>query len=664
MSSQALAVEAAVTGHPPVDAPVVVIGTGPVGIRAAQELLRRAPDRGLVIYGNEPWQPYNRVRLSSLLAGELNLTALDNSLPALDDEKLLQRHNCPVVSIDRQARAVTDVTGHVQAYSDLVLATGSRAHVPNVPGVELPGVYTFRDLNDAQWLMARRVRSRRTVVLGGGLLGLEAAKAMQFANTEVVVIEHAPRLMARQLDAEAGEMLREHVLSLGLRVILNDSVDEITGGERVEGVQLHSGRYLACDTLVLATGIKPNVELALAAGLKIGRGIAVNDRMQSADPHIYAVGECAEHRGQVYGLVAPGLEQAAVAAHCIAGGASAYAGSIAATRLKVVGRPVFSMGQVGEEEHPLTYREYHYVNHSQGIYRKLVLKKGRLAGAIVTGDWDELGRLQEGITRQRRIWPWQLARFQRRGWLWPDQDAVKVADWPASAIVCNCTGVTRGRLTEALGSQACATVDDLARCTGASSVCGSCKPLLAELLGSDLPIEAPRGSRPLMGLAVLALLAALALFVLAPYPYAESVQTWRLDLLWRDGLWKQISGYTLAGLSLLGLLVSLRKRWKRFGFGDFGYWRVFHTGLGLLVLTLLAAHTGLHLGVNLNFALMSVFLGLALAGGVSGLAIVVERKLSRSLGKRLRAWTTWAHIALFWPLPALLGFHIASVYYF
>jgi nitrite reductase (NADH) large subunit len=294
----------------PATLPVVIVGAGPVGIKTAQELHRRRTDVPIVIYGDEPSEPYNRVRLSGLLSGELTWQALTRDLALPQTRNVEARLGCAVVSIDRECRTVCDAAGYVQPYSNVVVATGSRPHVPRIPGMSLPGVYTFRDARDVQQLIARRVRTRRTIVLGGGLLGLEAARAMQRFNTHVHVVEHFTRLMMRQLDEAGARLLLEHVQGLGIDVILGDSAVRVLGGDRVSGLALRSGATLECDTIIVATGIQPNIELARAAGLHVGRGIRVNDRMQSSDPLIYAVGECAEHRDRVYGIVAPGLEQA------------------------------------------------------------------------------------------------------------------------------------------------------------------------------------------------------------------------------------------------------------------------------------------------------------------------------------------------------------------
>ncbi len=649
---------------PTAAAPVVIVGAGPAGIHTAQELLRRGYSDPLLIFGNEPWEPYNRVRLSSLLAGEIGQAELAN-MPRLQQGSALTAHyNCAVLAIDRPTRTLLDATGRVHLYRDLVLATGSRPHIPHISGTDLSGVFCFRDMNDAQALMARRVRSRRTVVLGGGVLGLEVARAMQRNQTDVLVVHHNSHLMSRQLDAAAAEILREQVLALGMQVVLGDGVREIFGEGAVRGVRLRSGREILCDTVVVSTGIRPNVQLALQAGLSVGRGIRVDDGMRSADAHIYAVGECAEHRGQVYGLAGPALEQAAVAAHSVLGGKAVYHGSTTATRLKVANCKVFSMGVVSEEERPLNYRSAVYSHPGRGLYRKLVLHQGRVIGAVAMGEWQALGRVQEAVTRQRRLWPWQLLRFRRHGELWPAEDSARVCDWSAATTVCNCTGVTRGALGKAMAA-GCNSVTALAQATGASTVCGGCRPLLADLVGGAGALEKARSQRSLLGLSVLALFIAVLIAALPALPFSATVQGGiHLDVLWREWLLKQISGYTLAGLTLLGLLLPLRKRWPRFSAGSYPAWRAAHAVLGVLALIALAAHTGLSFGINLNNWLMSIFCVAVLLGSFAGGVTALENRIGGAAARRWRGRINALHLYAAWPLPVLLGFHITSVYYF
>ncbi|MGH6663166.1 MAG: NAD(P)/FAD-dependent oxidoreductase, partial [Rhodospirillales bacterium] len=330
---------------------MIVVGTGPAGMRVAQELVQRSPECRVRMFGDERWRPYNRVRLTPLMVGDIRLA--DVYFPTLcapdgAEIEILQRR---IVAIDRESQTVTDMRGDSHRYGRLVLATGSRPHVPSIAGVDQANVFTFRDLDDVEKLMARIAQSRRAVVIGGGLLGLEAARGLHQHKIETVVIEHERHLMPRQLDDRAGAILADHMGGLGVAVVTGDGIRVIVGDGRVAGVRLLSGREIACDTVVVCTGIRPNVGFAQDARLSVGHGIRVDDHMRTSDPTIYAVGECAEHRDKIYGLVAPGLEQAAVAAHAILGGESQYGGSIAATRLKVVGIPVFNIGAVAESEH-------------------------------------------------------------------------------------------------------------------------------------------------------------------------------------------------------------------------------------------------------------------------------------------------------------------------
>ena len=311
----------------PASAPIVIVGSGPAGMRVAAALAQSLPAAPRLVYGEEPCEPYDRARLSAFLAGELRWESLAIDPALLNDPALERRFGCTVTAIDRASRNVVDSWGRVQPYSKLILATGARPHVPRIPGITLAGVFTFRDFGDAQRLIARRVRTRRTVVLGGGLFGLQAARAMRKSRIEVVVIDHSSGLMHRHLDPVAAGLLKDHVERSGIRVVLNTGVRSIYGDTRVAGVRLMSGEDIACDTIILATGLRPRVELAIAAGLPVRTGIRVDDQLRTIDPDIYAVGECAEHRGVVYGLADPGLEQAQAVAAVLAGEPRTYAGS-------------------------------------------------------------------------------------------------------------------------------------------------------------------------------------------------------------------------------------------------------------------------------------------------------------------------------------------------
>jgi len=646
--------------------PVVVVGSGPVGVRTVQELLRLNPAQEIIIYGDEPYEPYNRVRLTQMLAGHSTWADVFSTLRLPDLPNLIKRYNCPITTIDPEQMAVIDCLGQRQHYSSLVLATGSSPHVPSIPGNKLAGVFTLRNMSDALGLAARRVRTRKTLVIGGGLLGIEAARALQRSHTEVSIIQHGSRLMPAQLDNNGAALIRDRALSLGIKVYLNDSVQAILGDRHVSGVRLRSGEEIEFDTVVLATGITPNTQLARQTGLSVGRGIRVNDQLKTSSPSIYAVGECTEHRGQIYGLVAPGLEQASVAAHTILERKASYLGSIAAANLKVIGEPVFSIGTVTDDALSNLDRCYEFRDKNGETYRRVVVHRGRLVGAIAIGHWDQLSRVQEAVTHRRRIRLWQITRFKKTGEIWPDQQAEDIHQWPATATVCNCTGISRGALSAAIEG-GCNSVESLSQCTGASTVCGSCKPKLSQMLGETPAAVVSKGRGTLLILSTVSALLAALIVTMMPIPFSNSADAeWHISELWLNSVYKELTGFTLLGLSVIGLLISLRKRLikitqSKFS-GDFGYWRVMHVTLGTIALMTLLLHTGMRMGENLNFLLMCSFVGLAIVGSVAAGVTAYEAKHPSLAIGRWRRCTTWAHIFLFWPLPVLLGFHVLKSY--
>ncbi len=642
---------------------IIIVGTGPAGMRAAQELIKLNQQLSIALFGDEPWQPYNRVKLSSLLSGEIREDALYSNDDITESPQLTTFYNNRITNIDRYSKTVTDSSNKQYSYNKLILATGSHARIPSIEGVELKNVFTFRDLNDTQKLMGRSVRTRKTVIIGGGLLGLETARAMQRFNTEVHVIEHSLWLMFNQLDIRAGSYLSRHIESLGIFVHTNSRIKKILGDREVTGIQLDNETVIDCDTVIIAAGIIPNNSLALDAGLSIGKGIRVDDHLQTRDQNIFAIGECAEHNDQVYGLVAPGLEQAAVLAHYLNGEKTQYIGSTTATNLKILDYPVFSVGDTGADARKRD--EVIYQDHKNEIYRKIIVINGRIRGAIGIGEWPGVNRFQEAVEKKRRVWPWQIARFRDEGILWNDAVSENVIDWPASATVCNCTGVTRGQLDDAMKRGAC-TVIEIANATGASTVCGSCKNLVSDFIGGNAAPEPAKAYKPLLIASIISFLAAAILFLLPSLPYGETVQgEFNIEFLWRDSLFKQISGFTLLGISVLISVISLRKRFRKaFTLWDFSYWRAAHVVVGALAVVILLAHTGFRMGDNLNLYLMVVFSSLLLVGSVAGAVIGMEHHLPRRLAKQLRSYAVWSHIILLWPLPALLGFHILKTYYF
>jgi nitrite reductase (NADH) large subunit len=365
--------------------PLVVIGNGMAAARFVDELSRRALGRyAIAVIGEEPRLAYNRVLLSSVLAGEVASSEIELKPKAWwRDRGVTLRYGCRAVAIDTAAPSVRLADGQSLAFSKLVFATGSQPIRPAVPGMTLPGVITFRDIADIWTIWHRAGAGDRVAVIGGGLLGLEAAYGLAKAGARVTVLHLMDRLMERQLDGHAAAMLKRAVEALGIEVLLNADTAEIVGHSHVEGVALKNGRAVAADAVVVAVGIRPNVELARDAGIAVKRGITVDDTLETNVRGVHAIGECAEHRGICYGLVEPAHEQGRVLAERLAGRGTLYAGSVLATNLKVSGVNVFSagdfLGDDGTEEILLT-------DSGLGLYKKLVVADGRLTGAVLFGD--------------------------------------------------------------------------------------------------------------------------------------------------------------------------------------------------------------------------------------------------------------------------------------
>ncbi|CAN5455145.1 FAD-dependent oxidoreductase [soil metagenome] len=364
---------------------LVIIGNGMAAARLVDELAKCALGRyAIAVIGDEPRLAYNRVLLSSVLAGEATSAEIELKPAAWwRDRGVTLKYGSRATAIDMVARNVTMANGKAVSFSKLVLATGSNALRLPVPGGDLAGVHTFRDSRDVDMLIELAAQKKRVVVVGGGLLGLEAAYGLAKAGSVVTLVHLMDRLMERQLDAHAGALLKTLVERKGVTVLLNANTAKIHGETQVESVELAGGRRLEADAVVFAAGIRPNTALAKEAGIPVNRGIVVDDRMASASDGIFALGECAEHRGTCYGLVEPAYEQAKVLARHLAGGTASYEGSVLATNLKVSGVSVFSAGDfIGADG-----TEAIVLNDiSRGTYKKLVIADGRLTGAVLVGD--------------------------------------------------------------------------------------------------------------------------------------------------------------------------------------------------------------------------------------------------------------------------------------
>jgi nitrite reductase (NADH) large subunit len=383
-----------------VSEPLVIVGNGMAAARLVDELAKTVLGRyAIAVIGDEPRLAYNRVLLSSVLAGETASHDIELRPAAWwRDRGVTLKYGCVATEIDVGRRELKIENDESVPFSKLVLTTGSSALRLNVPGADLAGVHTFRDSRDVDLLLTLAAQKKRVVVVGGGLLGLEAAYGLAKAGAPVTLVHLMDRLMERQLDAPAAELLKSQVERKGIEVLLNANTARIHGETRVEGLELVDGRLIPADAVIFAAGIRPNVALAKEAGISVNRGIVVDDHLQTSAADVFAIGECAEHRGICYGLVEPAYEQARVLARHLAGREASYAGSIVATNLKVSGVSVFSAGDFmgGDGSEAIVLSD---INH--GTYKKLVISGGRLTGAVLIGDVaDALWYLELIRTRQ------------------------------------------------------------------------------------------------------------------------------------------------------------------------------------------------------------------------------------------------------------------------
>src|SRR5690606_37398756 len=469
---------------------LVVVGNGMAGIRTLEELLKLAPGMyDITVFGAEPYPNYNRILLSPVLAGEQDFDDIVlNPLSWYADNGITLNLGKEVTRIDRVHRKVVAADGTEAEYDRLLLATGSVPFILPIPGKDLKGVIGYRDIHDTRTMIETAKVKRNAVVIGGGLLGLEAGNGLRQRGMEVTVVHLAGWLLERQLDPVAGALLEKSLRERGLDFRLNTSTTEIVGNEagEVAAVRFSDGGEVATDLVVMAAGIRPNTALAQAAGIHCNRGIVVNDTLQTYDPRVYAVGECAAHRGIAYGLVAPLFEQAKICAnHLATFGIGIYKGSAVSTKLKVTGIDLFSagdfMGGEGTEEIVLS-------DPAAGLYRKLVIRDDRLVGACLYGDTADgawyFKQIKDGtaIGGRRDTLAFGETALGDSGTGGQDR-AAAMGD---ADEVCGCNGVCKGTIVKAVREQGLFTVDDVRKHTKAASSCGSCTGLVEQILMSCL----------------------------------------------------------------------------------------------------------------------------------------------------------------------------------
>jgi nitrite reductase (NADH) large subunit len=466
---------------------LVVVGNGMAGCRAVEEVLARDPQRYRIsIFGAEPHVNYNRIMLSPVLAGEKTFDDIViNPRQWYADNDITLVAGDPVVAIDRAARTVTSRSGRVACYDRLLIATGSDPFIIPVPGRDLPGVVSFRDMKDVDAMLAAAAGGGDAVVIGGGLLGLEAAHGLALRGMKVTVVHLMPTLMERQLDEAAAWLLKDALERRGQTILTGADTAEIYGDGRVEGVRLKDGRAIPASLVVMAVGIRPAVALAREAGLDVGRGIRVDDDMVTSDPAILAVGECVEHDGQVYGLVAPLWDMCRSLADGLTGRPGGYRGSVTSTKLKVAGLDVFSAGDFsgGDGCEDIVLRDA-----ARGIYKRVVIRGDRVVGAVLFGDTADGGWYFDLMKRGEEVGPIRdLLIFGQAfaGGGGATDPRAAVAALPAEAEICGCNGVSKQRVvaTIAGGSR---SLDAVRSTCKASASCGSCTPLVEQLLALAL----------------------------------------------------------------------------------------------------------------------------------------------------------------------------------
>jgi nitrite reductase (NADH) large subunit len=477
---------------------LVVVGNGMAAMRTVEEVLALAPARyDIAVIGAEPHPNYNRIMLSSVLAGEKTVDEIViNPRAWYDENGVALLTGSPATAIDPVAKIVL-LGDAVIPYDKLLLATGSKPLAPPIPGLGLPGVRAFRDIADVDAMIAAARSHKRAVVIGGGLLGLEAAWGLKRRGMAVAVVHLMPTLMERQLDATAGELLQRDLDARGIAFFTNGQTEEILGTDKAEGVLLADGREIPADLVVLAIGIRPNIDLARAAGLDVNRGLLVGDDMRTSDPSIYAVGECIEHNGMVFGLVAPIWEQAKICGARLAGDdAAVYVPPPVFTSLKITGVDVFSAGALAaadESDDEITLHDA-----KRGIYKKVVLRGDRIVGSVlyghvVDGPWYvQLMREKADVSAFRDQLVFGRAFAEAAGAPAPQID---VAAMPDAEQICDCNGVTKGRICEIIAARGLSSLDAVRAHTKASASCGSCtakvEAILTQMGGAVLHRDDP-----------------------------------------------------------------------------------------------------------------------------------------------------------------------------
>ncbi|MEK4536434.1 nitrite reductase large subunit NirB [Peribacillus sp. FSL K6-1552] len=457
---------------------LVLVGNGMAGLRCIESIIMNNPNAfEITIFGSEPHVNYNRILLSTVLQGNTSFEDIK-----INDRNWYKKHNIQlftgetVVKIERENRLLKTDKEREVYYDKLIIATGSVPFILPVTGVDKEGVIAFRTIEDCQKMIETSKQYTKAVVIGGGLLGLEAARGLLNLGMEVNVVHIAGYLMERQLDSTASILLQKELENQGMRFLLKKETMEIIGNDRVERVRFNDGTEVEADLVVMAAGVRPNIQLAKESGINTNRAIIVNDYLETSDPNIYAVGECAEHKGLVYGLVKPLYEQGEVLAkHICDIKSQGYQGSVLSTNLKISGVELFSAGQfLGDE----TTKSITAFDELDGIYKKVVFQERKIIGAVLYGDTKASTQLLDMILKRKEVTKEEkITLFQSSS-----TGESLIASMAYSDIICNCNTVSKGAIIEAVQNKGLTTVEQVKHCTKATGSCGGCKPSVTELL--------------------------------------------------------------------------------------------------------------------------------------------------------------------------------------
>ncbi|MCM3102930.1 nitrite reductase large subunit NirB [Staphylococcus warneri] len=473
---------------------LVMIGNGMAGLRTIEEILDRDPQRfEITIIGKEAYPNYNRIMLSNILQNKMTVEeTIMNSYDWYAEHDIKLVNNDPVTILDREKKTVLTESGQSFEYDQCIIATGSKAFVLPIPGSDLPSVIGWRTIDDTKRMMEIAQTKHKAIVIGGGLLGLECARGLLDQGMEVTVVHLAEWLMEMQLDRKAGQMLKNDLEQQGMRFELQANTQEILGHEDVESVRLADGRVLEADLVVMAVGIRPYTEVAKAAGLDVNRGIIVNEFMQTNDPNIFAVGECAECEGKVYGLVAPLYEQGIVLADYLTNKeTNGYHGSNTFTSLKVSGCDLYSAGIIEETDDIHGIEIFNSIDNN---YKKVFLKDGEVVGAVLYGNTDDGSRFYNMMKKHESIEDYTLVSLLTKG---GEAANVSIEDMADDETICGCNGVNKGTIVEAITKNGLTSVAEVTKMTKAGNSCGKCKGQIADILqyalGDDFIASKPTG---------------------------------------------------------------------------------------------------------------------------------------------------------------------------